>query len=416
MYTNLKRNYPTIITIGRFASWGLTTLKNTFFGIGGIFLFVIAGLYIAGALIEPVRWYLVGIASALLILCGGLLALAYVRLWLNRSFGDLRTQVSDIKKEISAGKSRDIEGTELSDAINRIDESRRLLNKTLKRLAMDDDPASLRQVIEPINNLLLSLQINQIVNASHAVTINSTCRVCPSDEAFRVSLTMPKDGRVVTKYLCRECHHLYSNHLDDLQKTIDRYKEAALTNTARNVRSIEQQKRLMTEAIRYGGLADGNILDFGCGGAGEASKQLNNLYKNKDLSFYACDIFDADDKQDNYFQLYREDHSYYGKFSAIVSNAVIEHTANPVGTWLTLNRLLRSTAAGGGIMVHAFPSLINYDLSISHIIADTHVCLYSYESLKYLCDTTGFEYITHCYDVSISHHPIFYFRKTRDCL
>ena len=97
----MKTNYSMIITVGRFLKWSLTTLKNTLFGVGGIFLFVIAGLYIVGALIEPLRWYLVGIATALLLLCGGLLALSYAKLWLNRSTSDQRKQVSDIKKQVS---------------------------------------------------------------------------------------------------------------------------------------------------------------------------------------------------------------------------------------------------------------------------------------------------------------------------
>jgi len=59
-------------------------LQNTFFGIGGIALLVIIGLYVAGALIEPARWYLVGIASGLLVLCGGLLALSYARFMIGR--------------------------------------------------------------------------------------------------------------------------------------------------------------------------------------------------------------------------------------------------------------------------------------------------------------------------------------------
>ena len=73
-----------IITLARFAKWSLITLKSTLFGIGGILLFIIPVLYVVGALIQPVRWYLVGIASALLLLGGGLLALSYVRLLLNR--------------------------------------------------------------------------------------------------------------------------------------------------------------------------------------------------------------------------------------------------------------------------------------------------------------------------------------------
>lgn len=82
-------------------SYPYVMLKRNFFGIGGIFLLVIAGLYIAGALVEPLRWYLVGTASALLLLSVGLLALYYVRSTLNRLIRDQRTQVSDINKQIS---------------------------------------------------------------------------------------------------------------------------------------------------------------------------------------------------------------------------------------------------------------------------------------------------------------------------
>jgi len=60
-------------------SYPYVMLKKKFFGIGGIFFLAIVGLYIAGALVEPLRWYLIGTATALLILCGGVLALYYVR-------------------------------------------------------------------------------------------------------------------------------------------------------------------------------------------------------------------------------------------------------------------------------------------------------------------------------------------------
>jgi FkbM family methyltransferase len=107
----LKTHYPLIITIGRFGKWVLTTLKNTFFGIGCIALLVIVGLYIAGALIEPLRWYLVGVASALLLLFGGLLALSYARFILNRIISDQSTQISDIKNTLrksEAGLKKEI--------------------------------------------------------------------------------------------------------------------------------------------------------------------------------------------------------------------------------------------------------------------------------------------------------------------
>jgi len=96
----LKIHYPIIITIGRFGKWSLTKLKRNLFGVGGIFLFIIA-LYVIGALVEPARWYLVGIASALLLSGGGLLALSYARSVLNRIVSDQRRQLSDINKQVT---------------------------------------------------------------------------------------------------------------------------------------------------------------------------------------------------------------------------------------------------------------------------------------------------------------------------
>jgi len=82
-------------------SYPYVMLKRNLFGIGGILLLVIVGLYVSGALVEPLRWYLVGVASALLLLSGGLLALFYVRFILNRIVRDQRAQVADIKMQIS---------------------------------------------------------------------------------------------------------------------------------------------------------------------------------------------------------------------------------------------------------------------------------------------------------------------------
>jgi len=106
----LMKNYPPIGTIGRLGKWGLTTLKKTFFGIGGIALLVIAGLYVAGALVEPLRWYLIGIASALLLLCGGLLALLYARSTLNRIISDQRRRVKVITDSLNS-LNRDTKAT-----------------------------------------------------------------------------------------------------------------------------------------------------------------------------------------------------------------------------------------------------------------------------------------------------------------
>jgi len=85
-------------------SYPYVLLRNALFGMGGIALLVIIGLSVAGALVEPLRWYLVGIAGALLLLCGGVLALSYVRFILSRYRSD-QTQLQDtldgLKKEIS---------------------------------------------------------------------------------------------------------------------------------------------------------------------------------------------------------------------------------------------------------------------------------------------------------------------------
>jgi hypothetical protein len=84
----MKTYYPTVSIIGRFVGWCLGKLRSSFFGIGGMYLLVVAGLYIAGVLVESLRWYLVGIASALLLLGGGLLALSYARFMLSQFVSD----------------------------------------------------------------------------------------------------------------------------------------------------------------------------------------------------------------------------------------------------------------------------------------------------------------------------------------
>ena len=137
---------PTLTTLGRFSMWSLSQLKNNIFGVGGLSLLVIIALYIAGALIEHLRWYLVGIATALLLLCGGLLALSYAKLWLNRSTSDQRKQVSDVKKQVSDIKKA-LDASEATLAkMNVVNFSlfqrfnRRLTNEDLKHFAREWAP------------------------------------------------------------------------------------------------------------------------------------------------------------------------------------------------------------------------------------------------------------------------------------
>ncbi|MFO7997100.1 MAG: glycosyltransferase [Dehalococcoidia bacterium] len=125
---HLIMKYPSIITIGRFVKWGLAKLKRNLFGIGGMALFVIAALYIAGALVEPARWYLVGLASALLLLSGGLLALFYARTVLNRVISDQRIQIAGINKQLSDMNKQ------VSDINKALHESEASLRKEISEL------------------------------------------------------------------------------------------------------------------------------------------------------------------------------------------------------------------------------------------------------------------------------------------
>ena len=61
-------NNPTIITISHFVKWTISKLRRTFFGIDGMSPLVAVGLYVAGALIESLRRYLVGGATVPLVL------------------------------------------------------------------------------------------------------------------------------------------------------------------------------------------------------------------------------------------------------------------------------------------------------------------------------------------------------------
>ena len=100
-------SYPPPKNWNQMAWWSYPylMLKRNFFGIGGLFLLVIVGLYVAGALLEPVSWYLVGIASALILLCGGLLVLSYIRSSLKRIYAS----IDEMKEALSVLKATNVE-------------------------------------------------------------------------------------------------------------------------------------------------------------------------------------------------------------------------------------------------------------------------------------------------------------------
>ena len=148
LVSRLIMNYPSTIIIDRFAKWSLAVMKNIFFGIGGIALFVIIALYVVGALIEPARWYLVGIASALLLSSGGLLVLFYIRSVLNSIITDQRTQAANIEKEVS----------DIKQEVSAIKQEVSAIKKTLL-----ETEASLKKEISELNvgNFPLFQQANR---------------------------------------------------------------------------------------------------------------------------------------------------------------------------------------------------------------------------------------------------------------
>ena len=117
-------------------SYPYLAFKRNLLGAGGAALLVIVGLYIAGALVEPLRWYLVGIASALLLLCSGLLLLFYARFVLNSSIGDLRRQVSDINRSLRALDA----GLNVGNVLLFHQFKRRMTNQDLHRFATEWAP------------------------------------------------------------------------------------------------------------------------------------------------------------------------------------------------------------------------------------------------------------------------------------
>jgi len=154
---------------------GLRQIRRTFFGTGFIALLVIVGLYVAGALVEPVRWYLIGIASALLLLGGGLLALWYVRFVLNRLTSKQKTQVSDIKKALSASVAE--LKKEISDSKNtlaKMNVGNYLFFQQFKRQLTNEDLH--RFAVEWVPKLGLSLDSRALAYIAHRICLaEDTC-------------------------------------------------------------------------------------------------------------------------------------------------------------------------------------------------------------------------------------------------
>ena len=76
-----------------------------------------------------------------------------------------------------------------------------------------------------------------------------------------------------------------------------------------------------------------------------------------------------------------------------------------------MNRLLRPIAQGGGSMLHVFPSNLDLHMNDTMVIIGSHICVFSAESLRVLCEKSGFHL------ARVSHRrfmPEFRFEKIRD--
>ena len=178
----LKTHYPVITTIGVFARWVLATLRSTLLGIGGVAILIVVGLYVTGALIEPARWYLIGLASALLLLCGGLLALFYIRSVLNQFVGGQRMQVADMRKALRASEAT---VAELKRTISALNVANFGLFREFKRQLTSDD---LRHFAgEWVPKLGLSLHARSVAYIAHRICLaEDTCvgRLCGDIETM----------------------------------------------------------------------------------------------------------------------------------------------------------------------------------------------------------------------------------------
>ena len=106
----------------------------------------------------------------------------------------------------------------------------------------------------------------------------------------------------------------------------------------------------------------------------------------------------------------------FGWFDGISSYAALEHLTNTADAWRTLNRLLKPTSAGGGVMVHAFPSQWHLDFDDSAIQIAGHSCVFSRKSLRMMCDRAGFQLVKADPPrfVGPHYHAVMSFRKVRD--
>ncbi|MEI7880131.1 MAG: methyltransferase domain-containing protein [bacterium] len=215
------------------------------------------------------------------------------------------------------------------------------------------------------------------------------------------------------KFRCSACGHIWtswmSKDLKDVSALYDGiYKETANESVDVNFRSAYQLE-LLTLAL----LASGKktpCLDFGCGPNSSVALMLNKL----GMPAQCCDISNYYPYDNEVFFRHSADARWHNRFGGVVSVDVIEHLGDTLDTWLYFNRILKPN----GVMYHIFPTTIHYGLDHHYITNAFHLCIFSEQSLRLLCDKTGFEFRGFVPSKIPSKDPtlqqIFHFEKTRE--
>jgi hypothetical protein len=246
-----------------------------------------------------------------------------------------------------------------------------------------------------------NIECRRLLNA--ATEYGFPCPVCGSRFSARVPIQFGDD--CFEKGLCRRCEHLYSTWLQT-----DVAKASTQFGYADENENLSTQVQLLVEVANRRSLRSGSYLDFGVGGNRRSFELASAMCPHQ--HFFGCDLFSY--SHPNYFTTY--DASYAGMFDGISSYAVMEHLTYPGDSWKYLNRLLRPMVAGGGIMVHSFPSQLHHVFSDWQIQIRSHVCLFSRRSLAIQCRAAGFrlQFADPPRPVGPHSHPVLIFEKVRD--
>jgi hypothetical protein len=204
-------------------------------------------------------------------------------------------------------------------------------------------------------------------------TTDTACLAC-SRKCTNTVRFVRTEG-TIDKNLCPGCGHLFS-----LYQQSDPELGRILFDFGSENDAAATQLSLLEETIRRSGRTGGTFLDFGVGGNISAFQQAQLNHPNAHI--FACDTYPLE--LENYFQTY-SDRAPLGIFDGISSYAVVEHLTETFDSWSRFNRLLKPVNEGGGIMVHAFPSLLHHDFDHWAIQIRSHTCLFSPKSLRFLC-------------------------------